>query len=450
MSDPTSSTQTSRVLRLAQIIASQTAIIHTHLRDNNLPEPSFDADAPIEPIQKATPDVEKAKISVIEAAIELRQLFEGPVKALLPEVYEIHLWHAVVRMLIVIQSNFAPLAAIYRFKIASFVPTQGYISFAELANKCELRESDVKRIIRFSAIHHRVFQEAKPGFVAHTAASKLLSENDKVGDVMGLTFAECWPAHSRAVDAIAEKSEEPNMTGYALANGTTLNTFDFLNKNPERAKRFAGAMSSTSRASLDALAEYFDWASLPAGSTVVDIGGSRGHVSLHLAERFQQVKFVVQDLHEVVVGAEESLSEDVADRLSFMGHDMFTEQPIRNAEVYLLRFVLHDWPDKHCVNALKQLVPAMKQGARVVIQDHILPEPGSLGLLQEMQIRYAYYSKLLDTNTDSALGLWMLSCFLYSILENARSQIGRQCSRALITDSRASKLSGSEQIHQQE
>jgi hypothetical protein len=70
-----------------------------------------------------------------------------------------------------------------------------------------------------------------------------------------------------------------------------------------------------------------------------------------------------------------------------MSHDMFSEQPVAGADVYLLRFVLHDWSDKYCVKVLKQLIPALKRGAKVVIQDHLLPEPGALGMLQEMQLR---------------------------------------------------------------
>ncbi|KAH7380633.1 putative O-methyltransferase [Pyrenochaeta sp. MPI-SDFR-AT-0127] len=369
MSDLRTATQHSRIALLARTIAAQTQVIDTHIQANGLPEPSFEPDAPKEPIRNATPEVDKAKIAVLEAAIELRQLLEGPVKALLPE------------------SNFAPLAAIYRFNIASFVPKTGTISFDDLANKCGLLEHDVKRILRYVAVHHRVFHEPNPGFIAHTAASRLLSESDQVSDIMGLTFAECWPAHSRAVDAMAEKSEEPNVTGYALANGTTLNTFEYLNANTERAKRFSGAMSSTSKASLDALAQYFEWEGLQEGSTVVDIGGSRGHVSVHLAQLFKHLKFIVQDMAEVVKDADAGVPEEVADRVSFMDHDMFTEQPVIHADVYLLRFVLHDWPDKYCIKILKQLIPALKRGAKVVIQDHLLSDPGSLPLLQEMQIR---------------------------------------------------------------
>ena len=85
-------TQNTRILALSQIIASQTALINKHLQDNNHPEPSFAADGPIEPIREPTPEVEKAKNAIIEATIELRQLLEGPVKALVPEVSKLPLF----------------------------------------------------------------------------------------------------------------------------------------------------------------------------------------------------------------------------------------------------------------------------------------------------------------------------------------------------------------------
>jgi hypothetical protein len=287
-----------------------------------------------------------------------------------------------------LQSNFAPLAAVYHFQIASHVPLDEPISFTSLASKCNLHEHDLRRIIRYTSIHHRVFSEPKKGYAAHTAASKFLLQNPIAGDLMGLTFEECWPAHSRALEAMAKTSEEANVTGYALANDTALSTFDFLATKPERAKRFAGAMSSTSTASLDNLCNNFEWASLPQGGTIVDVGGSQGHVSIHLARKFPHLKFVVQDMPAVIEGAAEKIPEDVRKRVDVIAHDVFTAQPIKEADVYLLRFVMHDWSDKYCVEVLRALIGALKKGAKIVIQDHLLPEPGTLGLLAEMQIRY--------------------------------------------------------------
>jgi hypothetical protein len=76
----------SRIADLSVIIASQTAVLDEYIRNNSLSEPAFSADAPTAVFGSAPPDVQKAKSSVIQATIELRQLLEGPVKLLLPEV----------------------------------------------------------------------------------------------------------------------------------------------------------------------------------------------------------------------------------------------------------------------------------------------------------------------------------------------------------------------------
>lgn len=164
-------------------------------------------------------------------------------------------------------------------------------------------------------------------------------------------------------------------------------------------------MGTTSKASLDALSTHFPWSDLSntkdGSNLVVDVGGSKGHVSLHLARQYPDLKFIVQDLPEVIDGAADhllSLTQDsqdekdaaVKDRIEFAPHDMFEEQPVKNADVYLLRYVLHDWGDKYCIDIIRNLIPAMKRGARIVVQDHVLPEPGTMGLLQEMQMRYVF------------------------------------------------------------
>ena len=70
-----------------------------------------------------------------------------------------------------------------------------------------------------------------------------------------------------------------------------------------------------------------------------------------------------------------------------MAHDMFKEQSV-SADIYLYRWVFHDWPDAYVVKVLRQLIPALKPGARVIINDTILPEPNTLSELQERKIRY--------------------------------------------------------------
>lgn len=82
---------------------------------------------------------------------------------------------------------------------------------------------------------------------------------------------------------------------------------------------------------------------------MVDIRGSQRHVSVHLAEKFPNLHFIVQDRPKVIEGAEVKIPDDLEDRIRIMAHDMFTEQPVVGAGVYLFQYVLHDWSDKYPV-----------------------------------------------------------------------------------------------------
>lgn len=77
---------TSRIIQLAQTISAQTAVLDSHLQNNGLPQPSFDEEGPTEAFKDGTPDVQQAKSDILEATIELRQLIEGPMSNLLPQV----------------------------------------------------------------------------------------------------------------------------------------------------------------------------------------------------------------------------------------------------------------------------------------------------------------------------------------------------------------------------
>lgn len=62
------------------------------------------------------------------------------------------------------------------------------------------------------------------------------------------------------------------VTGHALAHNTSHNMFDWLNNNPDKARRFTSAISTLAPSGREAafLPKAFDWASL-GGSTVVDV-----------------------------------------------------------------------------------------------------------------------------------------------------------------------------------
>lgn len=84
------------------------------------------------------------------------------------------------------------------------------------------------------------------------------------------------------------------------------------------------------------------------------------------------MKFVVQDMEKVVANGPSKIPPEFADRITFEAHDFYTEQTIKDADVYFFRWICHNQSDKYGVKMLQALVPALKPGARVVISDNCL------------------------------------------------------------------------------
>ena len=223
---------------------------------------------------------------------------------------------------------------------------------------------------------NRIFREPTPGTIAHTASSRVLATSTSMDNWIGFCVDDMWPAASHTVGALElhPSASEPTQTGFALANGTTdiEPMFATFGKSPLRAKRMGGAMASLTGGEgyeVAYLLDNYPWESV---STVVDVGGSHGFVCADLAARYAHMtSFVVQDLPKTVASA-----PVLDERITFQAHDFHTRQPVQGADVYLFRWILHNHSDKYAVNMLRQLIPALKHGARVVINDHCLAEPG--------------------------------------------------------------------------
>lgn len=55
------------------------------------------------------------------------------------------------------------------------------------------------------------------------------------------------------------------------------------------------------------------------------------------------------------------------------GHDFFAEQPIKNADVFFMKFILHDWPDEYALNILRKLREAATPETRLFVLDKVIP-----------------------------------------------------------------------------
>ena len=175
--------------------------------------------------------------------------------------------------------------------------------------------------------------------------------------------------------------------GYNLAHQTENTMFENISKHPERAQRYAEAMKWSSSGPGFETSHILDCYPWDAVGTIVDVGGGYGSFSMALAERFPTIRCIVQDKAEVVERAQTELPSALKSQVSFMVHDFFQAQPVIGADVYFLRWILHDWSDAYAARILQGLIPALKEGSKIVINEAIVPEPGVASSYREKMVR---------------------------------------------------------------
>lgn len=110
----------------------------------------------------------------------------------------------------------------------------------------------------------------------------------------------------------------------------------------------------------------------PSLNTILttQIGGSGGHDAFALAAAHPSLTITVQDLHECGPIFAAQVPAALKSRVTFYEHNFFNPQPV-SADIYLLKLILHDWPDAQAVEILQQLRPALKPGAKILFIDYM-------------------------------------------------------------------------------
>ncbi|KAK6511688.1 hypothetical protein TWF481_000596 [Arthrobotrys musiformis] len=369
-----------KLSELAATISANAKIVEDYIEAQGLPYPSFASDGPSNfpvPQNEETEKIHEARQALLTASKHIYDLATGP--------------NEFLRWLVWNYNDVSTLHVITTFNIPETVPLDGEISYAEIAEKCKLPELKIRQVLRL-AMTNRIFYEPRHGYVAHTAQSRLLREDPLMRNWVSYNTDDLAPASLQVVEALKKypESGETGETAFALAHGNE-SLFQFLGTRPERAKRFGTAMSAFSTGqgyAVEHLVKGYDWDKLPKDATIVDVGGATGFVCVELAKAHPEFKFIVEDKVKAQLELGEStLDPTLKPRFSYIAHDFFTEQPVKGADVYLIRWCMHNWSDKYAGIMIKSLVPALKNGAKVIINELALPDPNTANPWEERRIR---------------------------------------------------------------
>ena len=164
--------------------------------------------------------------------------------------------------------------------------------------------------------------------------------------------------------------------------------YKYLEQHPHDLKVFGEAMTSLSGTENPAIANAFQKTYRPSSmATVVDVAGGHGSLLAMILGANPKLKGVLFDTPPVIAraGQERHVTvKGIAERCTLVPGDFFASVPT-GGDAYLLKYILHNWDDEHCVTILSNIRAAMNRKAKVLVADPVI----SAGNGQE-------WAKLLD------------------------------------------------------
>ncbi|MHB8577389.1 MAG: methyltransferase [Dehalococcoidia bacterium] len=147
--------------------------------------------------------------------------------------------------------------------------------------------------------------------------------------------------------------------------------FAYWEREPEVGAIHDAFFSETARTVTPSLVAAYDYSRF---GTIADIGGNEGPLLAAILMANPGLRGILFDLPHVVAGAPAVLAAaGVADRCMIVGGDFFTAVPA-GADVYLLKYIIHDWDDERALSILRRCRAAMDVGATLLLIEQLLPE----------------------------------------------------------------------------
>ena len=245
---------------------------------------------------------------------------------------------------------------------------KGPLSADELAAAVNADPDALGRLLR--ALSSRgIFRHRRDGRYELTALAETLCCDAEVS----------MAALARWVGA-AQHREHWSHLAQAVRTGRALipelrgkSAFEWLADEPQLAEIFNRAMTSVSELSIAPVIGAYDFSPY---ATIVDVGGGHGRLLAAVLAATPTARGVLFDLPQVVAGAPPLLRKHHAhDRVRIVEGSFFEHVP-DDGDAYVLKNVIHDWPDDDAVHILRNVRAAARKGKRVLLVELVIPKHG--------------------------------------------------------------------------
>ncbi len=195
------------------------------------------------------------------------------------------------------------------------------------------------------------------------------------------------------MSAVLRSNANPSLRGFAMMHGTEWHArgwakldycvktgkqaieevygvpiFQFFEQHPEESQLFNQAMTDLSMLDSPAVAEAYSFTGI---HSLVDVGGGHGLLLATILARNPHLKGTLYEVPHVVEGARNGPLKPVMDRCTLASGDMFSSVPA-GADAYIMKHIIHDWPDDVCIEILKACRKAVNPGGKLLVVDNVI------------------------------------------------------------------------------
>lgn len=163
--------------------------------------------------------------------------------------------------------------------------------------------------------------------------------------------------------------------------------FDYFREHPDEGATFHNGMTNLSSMEAPLIAEGYDFNGI---GHLTDVGGGHGLLLKTILERHPQMKGTLYDTPPVIAGAAGGPVEAVKDRVTLTAGDMFQSVP-GGADAYIMKYIIHDWPDDLCYRILKGCRDGVNNGGKLIVVDTVVPGPNEFHFGKIMDLEMALF-----------------------------------------------------------
>jgi len=243
---------------------------------------------------------------------------------------------------------------------------EGPLSVEDIAEQADVDVRALYRLMRALA-SVGVFAEGDPRVFSLTPlAETLLSDRPDSMRDFALMMVEGynWEAWQGLNESVTDEA-----IAFDRVHGMPI--FEYFDAHPEHREVFARSMASISGSENPAIADGYDFSKI---GTLVDVGGSQGHLLATILKCHPGVNGVLFDRPAVIEQARQApffAGEGLDGRITFEGGDFFESVP-SGADGYMMKYIMHDWNDEQCAAILSRCRDAMNPGGRVLVVDTVV------------------------------------------------------------------------------